>query len=83
MWLVAGLWVSLGTPVSSTNKTDNHDIIEILLIVALNIMTHKLTPIISHNVFDVMFHIDRCRLHEISHIMYTIIKMMTYIGIVL
>ena len=28
MWLVAGLWVSLGTPVSSTNKTDNHDIIK-------------------------------------------------------
>ena len=29
----------LGTPVSSTNKTDHHDIAEILLKVALNIMT--------------------------------------------
>jgi hypothetical protein len=29
-------WFSLGTPVSSTNKTDRHDITEILLKVALN-----------------------------------------------
>jgi hypothetical protein len=34
----AGLWFSLGTPVSSTNKTDYHDIAEILLKVALNTM---------------------------------------------
>jgi hypothetical protein len=31
-----GRWFSHGTPVSSTNKTDHHDIIEILLKVALN-----------------------------------------------
>jgi hypothetical protein len=30
-----GLWFSLGTQVSSTNKTDHHDITEILLKVAL------------------------------------------------
>jgi hypothetical protein len=29
-------WFSHGTPVSSTNETDHHDIAEILLIVALN-----------------------------------------------
>jgi hypothetical protein len=29
-------WLSLGTPVSSTNKTDRHDIAEILLKMALN-----------------------------------------------
>ena len=34
--LAAGRWFSLGTPVSSTNKTDRHDITEILLKVALN-----------------------------------------------
>jgi hypothetical protein len=34
-WLATGQWFSLGTPVSSTNKTD-HDIIEILLKIALN-----------------------------------------------
>ena len=32
-----------GTPVSSTNKTDRHDIIEILLKVALNSITLTLT----------------------------------------
>ena len=35
-WLAAGRWFSLGSPISSTNKTDHHDIIEILLQVALN-----------------------------------------------
>jgi hypothetical protein len=30
-WLVAGQCISLGTPVSSTNKTDHHNITEILL----------------------------------------------------
>ena len=35
-WLVTGRWFSPGPPVSSTNKTDCHDITEILLKVALN-----------------------------------------------
>ena len=35
-WLATGLWFSPGPPVSSTNKTDRHDITEILLKVALN-----------------------------------------------
>ena len=35
-WLATGQWFSTGTPVSSTNKTDRHDITEILLKVALN-----------------------------------------------
>jgi hypothetical protein len=30
-WLAAGRWFSLGTSVSSTNKTDCHEITEILL----------------------------------------------------
>ena len=34
--LVTGRWFSPGPPVSSTNKTDCHDIAEILLKVALN-----------------------------------------------
>jgi hypothetical protein len=42
LWLVTGQWFSPGTLVSSTNKTYRHDIAEILLIVALNIIT--LTP---------------------------------------
>jgi hypothetical protein len=35
-WLAAGRWFSQSTLVSSTNKTDNHDISEILLKVMLN-----------------------------------------------
>jgi len=31
-----GWWFSPGTPVSSNNKTDHHDITQILLKVALN-----------------------------------------------
>ena len=38
-WLAAGRWFSRGTQVSSTNKTDHHDINEILLKVALNTIT--------------------------------------------
>ena len=43
-WIVAGLWFSLGTPVSSTNKAVRHDIhvTEILLKVVL--LTITLTP---------------------------------------
>ena len=35
-WLAAGQWFSPGTPVSSYNKTDCHNITEILLKVELN-----------------------------------------------
>jgi hypothetical protein len=38
-WLAAGLWFSLGIPVSTTNNTDCHDIMEILLKVSLNTLT--------------------------------------------
>jgi hypothetical protein len=39
LWQVGGF--SMGTPVSSTNKTDRHQIIEILLKVALNTLNHN------------------------------------------
>jgi hypothetical protein len=35
-FLAHGWWFSLGTPASSTTKTGRHDIVEILLKVALN-----------------------------------------------
>jgi len=43
------LWISPGTPVPSANKTNRHDIAEILLKVALNIkaMTLKTTKLKS------------------------------------
>jgi hypothetical protein len=40
---------SPGTPVSSTNKTDSHDITEILLKVALNTINHKLQNNVEDN----------------------------------
>jgi hypothetical protein len=36
---VTSRWFSAGTPVSSTNKNDRHDITEILLKVELNTIT--------------------------------------------
>ena len=36
-WLATGQWLSPGPSVSSTNKTDHHDITEILLKVALKL----------------------------------------------
>ena len=44
-WLATGLWFSLGSPVSSTNKTDCHDITEILLKVALNTIKPTNQPV--------------------------------------
>jgi hypothetical protein len=35
------MWFSSGTPVSSTNKTERHNIAEILLKVAVNVKHHK------------------------------------------
>ena len=43
----AGRWFSPGTLVSSTNKTDCHDITEILLKVALNTITLTSTGFLS------------------------------------
>jgi hypothetical protein len=40
-WLATGRWFSAGTPVSSTNKTDCHNMTEILLKVALNTINPK------------------------------------------
>jgi len=51
-WLVACWWFSPGTPVYSTNKTDHHDITEILLKVPLN----TITP----NPINVMFYDMSC-----------------------
>ena len=42
-WHAAGQWFSLGTTVSSTNKTNCHNISEILLKVALNTITLTIT----------------------------------------
>ena len=46
-WLVTGLWFS---PVSSTNKTNRHDITEILLKAALNTMTLPYPEEFNYNI---------------------------------
>ena len=45
---MTGLWFSPGTTVSSTNKTDLHDITEILLKVALNTINLNQTYIVAY-----------------------------------
>jgi len=44
---MAGWWFSPGIRVSSTNKTDRHDVTEILLEVALNTVNLALTIVLS------------------------------------
>ena len=46
----------LGTPVSSTNKTDRHDVTEILLKVALSTIKHQYHIICMKNIYDNQFH---------------------------
>jgi hypothetical protein len=63
-WLATGQWFSPGTPVSSTTKTDRHDIAEILLKVALNTIATWLTVLktrtlikqIKRNTVGVLWH---------------------------
>ena len=47
LWVETGRWVSKGKLVSSINKTDRHDITEILLKVALNTITLNLIVLIG------------------------------------
>ena len=67
---MAGRWLSPGTLMSSTNKTDYHSIAEILLKVALNtitlILTQKGVYLHCHTLNDI-FNIDYFY-NAISHI---------------
>ena len=56
-WLATGRWFSLETPVSSTNKTDCHDITEILLKVELNTIILTLNAMYNDFQFDNWLHI--------------------------
>ena len=49
LWLAVGWWFSLGTPVSSTNKTDVYNITEILLKVALNTINLSLFHLFTYS----------------------------------
>jgi hypothetical protein len=45
---VSDSWLAPGTPVSPTNKTDRHDITEIVLKVALNTINQPCSIILSY-----------------------------------
>jgi hypothetical protein len=61
-----GQWFSLATPVSSTNKTDRHNITKILLKVALNTIT--LTQILFIETY-LQIHNNQGLQHRISQVM--------------
>ena len=64
-WLATGLWFSPGPPISSTYKTDRHDITEILLKVALNTIT------LTHNfVKQYLIGLNNFWLHAIKYILW-------------
>ena len=50
--LATGRWFSPGIPVSSTNKTDRHDIAKILLKVELNTINQTKLDIIQNKTHD-------------------------------
>ena len=61
---VTSRWFSPGPPVSSTNKTDRHDITEILLKVALNTIKLTNTHIKCHEKVAYLFTFHKwCRMH--------------------
>jgi hypothetical protein len=58
-WLETGRWISPGTPVSSTNKTNCYDITDILLKVELNSITITLAFCYSssnHKLFNSIYY---------------------------
>jgi hypothetical protein len=73
MIFLTGWWFSPGTPMSSNNKTDRHDVTEILLKGALNIITLTLTPRKKYTLYfsyhcvsqvtDKLFHILLYQVH--------------------
>ena len=51
--VIAKVVNSLGTPVSSTNKTDHHEIVEILLNVVLNTITLTINLVFVFKTVDI------------------------------
>jgi hypothetical protein len=64
--LVTGRWFSAGSPVSSTNKTDRHNINEILLKLALSTTKQANNPNNRHcEISDCALHGDCKIIHNI------------------
>ena len=63
-WLAAGRWFSPGTPVTSTNKTDRHDITEILLKMACNTIKSIQT---KRSLERIMYHSHNLKTQQLWH----------------
>ena len=71
-WLTIGRWFSPGTSVSSTNKTERHDITEILSKVALNTIILNLKHIIVNVCLIITFSSDTWKMiSAIAWLLYT------------
>jgi hypothetical protein len=57
-WLATGQWFSPGTPVFSTNKTDYHNIAEILLKVALNTVESGIKHHKPNHLYNILFTLE-------------------------
>ena len=62
--LVEGQWFSLGTPASSINKTDHHDITEIMLQVTLNTINQ---PLFIIHIFLLLLSLKKLILKESNY----------------
>ena len=80
---VTGRWFSLGTPVSSTNKTDRHYIAEILLKVALNTTNQPTNQIYNPSVaLNVELSKSNRKIDSGSHVEHWIISKLKYADVV-
>ena len=82
-WLVADRWFSPSTPVSSTNKTECHDIAEILLRVALNTITlaqTRMSIIVMCTCFRQIISLLSRSPISTSHALNVIIGLITFAG---
>ena len=70
---MTGRWFSPGTPVSPTNKTDRHDITEIVLKVALNTTTRTrymvLNKYVNNNCISTMPLLYLINYDQIPHLL--------------
>ena len=71
-WLATGRWFSPGTPGSSTSKTDRHDIAEILLKMALNII--KQNQIFRSYIMGLSPSSSTCRHNGVSALTFILIE---------
>ena len=69
-WLATGRWLCSGTPFSSTNKTDRHNITEILMKVALSTTNQPNHQTIRYHV-NLLFIVDKiCTKQELQYILW-------------